>query len=193
MKTRHIQSIAVFCGSNAGGSADFAEGARALGTALGTSGIKLVYGGTTKGLMGEVADAALAADGKIHGVITRRLMEKGHAHEGLTESEISETLRARKQRMVELADAFIALPGGIGTLEEFMETWTMNQLGEIDKPVGLLNTLGFFEPFLGFVDHMVANRFLPPEHRHSICVDADPVGLIDKLRHFERTSVPKWL
>lgn len=193
MSTRTIKSIAVFCGSNVGGSAAFAEGARALGTALGTTDIRLVYGGTHKGLMGAVADAALAANGEIHGVITRRLMEKGHAHEGLTVREVAETLRARKERMAELADAFIALPGGIGTLEEFMETWTMNQLGEIDKPVGLLNTLGFFEPFLGFIDHMVASRFLPPEHRHSVCVDADPVALIEKLRTFERTTVPKWL
>ncbi|WP_319517701.1 TIGR00730 family Rossman fold protein [uncultured Martelella sp.] len=193
MSARNIKSIAVFCGSNTGGAVDFADGARALGTALARAGIQLVYGGTTKGLMGEVADAALEGNGEIHGVITRRLMEKGHAHEGLTRSEVAEPLRARKERMVELADAFIALPGGIGTLEEFMETWTMNQLGEIDKPVGLLNTLGFFEPFLGFIDHMVASRFLPPEHRHSVCVDADPAVLVNKLRSFERTTVPKWL
>jgi len=102
-------------------------------------------------------------------------------------------LRGRKARMADLADAFIAMPGGIGTMEEMMEVWTMNQLGEIDKPVGLLNINDFYAPFLGFIDHMVTSRFLPPEHRHSICVDPDAARLIDKLRAFEKTDVPKWL
>jgi uncharacterized protein (TIGR00730 family) len=95
--------------------------------------------------------------------------------------------------MADLADAFIAMPGGIGTVEELMEVWTMNQLSEIDKPVGLLDIAGFFAPFLCFIDHMVETRFLPSAHRCSICVDAEPASLIEKLRAFERTSVPKWL
>jgi uncharacterized protein (TIGR00730 family) len=193
MTTRSIQTVAVFCGSNFGASDAFAEGARALGGALGKAGITVVYGGTTKGLMGVVADAALAAGGSVHGVITQSLHQRGHSHAGLTHHEITPTLRGRKQRMVEIADAFIALPGGIGTIEELMEVWTMNQLSEIDKPVGLLNTAGFFTAFLGFIDHMVDTKFLPPAHRHSISVDADATALIDKLRNYARVDVPKWL
>jgi uncharacterized protein (TIGR00730 family) len=193
MTIRSIKTVAVFCGSNFGASEEFAGGARALGGALRKAGIAIVYGGTTKGLMGIVADAALAAGGNVHGVITESLHRRGHSHAGLTGHEIAPTLRGRKERMVELADAFIALPGGIGTIEEFMEVWTMNQLSEIDKPVGLLNTAGFFTPFLGFIDHMVDTKFLPPAHRHSISVDADAAALIDKLRNYARVDVPKWL
>ncbi|MDF2117695.1 TIGR00730 family Rossman fold protein [Roseiarcaceae bacterium H3SJ34-1] len=193
MTTRQIKSIAVFCGSNYGASEAFADGARALGKALGTAGITMVYGGTTKGLMGIVADTALACGGSVYGVITESLHRRGHSHAGLTNHEISPTLRGRKQRMVEMADAFIALPGGIGTVEEFMEVWSMNQLSEIDKPVGLLNVAEFFTAFLGFIDHMVETKFLPPAHRHSICVDADAATLIDKLRNYARVDVPKWL
>lgn len=190
---RSITSIAVFCGSNFGNSDAYADGARGLGRALAVAGITLVYGGTTKGLMGIVADSLIAAGGTAHGVITEKLRERGHAHPGLHRSQIVATLRLRKQRMVELADAFIAMPGGIGTMEEMMEVWTMNQLSEIDKPVGLLNIADFYRPFLAFIDHMVLCKFLPAEHRHSICVDPDPAALIEHLRNFVPTSVPKWL
>jgi uncharacterized protein (TIGR00730 family) len=190
---RSLSSIAVFCGSNFGNSDAYAEGARRLGRALAAAGITMVYGGTMKGLMGVVADALIDAGGTAHGVITEALRRRGHTHPNLQRSEIVPTLRARKERMAELADAFIAMPGGIGTMEEMMEVWTMNQLSEIDKPVGLLNISEFYQPFLAFIDHMVTCKFLPPEHRHSICVDADPVSLIEQLRHFVPTSVPKWL
>ena len=190
---RSIRAIAVFCGSNHGASDVFADGARALGHALGKAGITIVYGGTTRGLMGVVADAALASGGNVHGVITESLHQRGHSHSGLTQHEIAPTLRSRKERMVALADAFIALPGGIGTIEELVEVWTMNQLSEIDKPVGLLNTSGFFTAFLGFIDHMVDTKFLPAAHRRSISVDADASALIDKLRSYARVDVPKWL
>ena len=193
MTTRPIKAIAVFCGSNFGGSEAFSEGARALGTTLAKAGVTLVYGGTTKGLMGVVADATLAAGGEVHGIITERLHERGHSHPGLTRHEISPTLRQRKERMAELADAFIGLPGGIGTVEEFVEVWTRNQLGEIDKPAGLLDTAGFYTLFLKFIDHMVATKFLPAPHRHSISVDADPEALLEKLRRFQRVDTPKWL
>lgn len=191
--SRSITSVAVFCGSNFGDSDAYAEGARRLGRALAGAGITLVYGGTTKGLMGVVADSLIEAGGTAHGVITEKLRQRGHAHPNLHRSEIVASLRLRKQRMVELADAFIAMPGGIGTMEEMMEVWTMNQLSEIDKPVGLLNIADFYRPFLTFIDHMVNRKFLPPEHRHSISVDPDPAALIDQLRNFIPTSVPKWL
>jgi uncharacterized protein (TIGR00730 family) len=193
MALRHIKTVAVFCGSNLGNSGVYADGARNLGTALARADIALVYGGTTKGLMGILADAALDAGGTVHGIITDRLHQRGHSHAGLTRHEIVATLRTRKERMADLADAFIAMPGGIGTVEELMGVWTMNQLSEIDKPVGLLDIAGFFAPFLCFIDHMVETRFSPSAHRRSICVDAEPASLIEKLRAFERTSVPKWL
>ena len=193
MSLRQIKAVAVFCGSNFGNSDAYAEGARQLGTTLARENITLIYGGTTKGLMGIVADAVLSNGGDAHGIITERLHLRGHSHAGLTCSEMVATLRNRKERMTELADAFVAMPGGIGTMEEMMEVWTMNQLAEIDKPVGLLDIDGFFAPFLKFIDHMVDTKFLPPAHRHSICVDPDAAPLLDKLRTFERTDVPKWL
>jgi uncharacterized protein (TIGR00730 family) len=193
MTTRSIRTIAVFCGSNYGASDAFADGARALGHALAKAGITIVYGGTADGLMRAVADAALDSGGNVHGVITASLHQRGHSHSDLTRHEIALTLRSRKERMIELADAFIALPGGIGTIEELMEVWTMNQLSEIDKPVGLLDTADFFAAFLGFIDHMVDTKFLPAAHRHSICVDVDADALIDKLRRYKRVDVPKWL
>jgi uncharacterized protein (TIGR00730 family) len=191
--SRTLKAVAVFCGSNFGATDAYAAGARALGTALAAARITLVYGGTNKGLMGVVADAALAGGGRVHGVITERLHQRGHSHAGLTHHEIAPTLRARKERMADLADAFIALPGGIGTMEEFMEVWTMNQLGEVDKPAGLLDTESFFTAFLAFVDHMVEARFLPAAHRHSIAVDADAAVLVEKLRTFVKVDAPKWL
>lgn len=190
---RSIRTVAVFCGSNLGASEQFSDGARALGQALGAAGIAVVYGGTRRGLMGVVADAALASGGNVHGVVTENLHALGHSHPGLTGHEIAPTLRRRKERMVELADAFVALPGGIGTMEELMEVWAMNQLSEIDKPIGLLNSAGFFTPFLEFVDHMVDSGFLPAAHRHAVCVDADASALLEKLRSHTRVDVPKWL
>lgn len=193
MPNRSLKSIAVFCGSNFGGSPEFAHGARTLGQALGKAGITVVYGGTTKGLMGVVADAALETGGAVHGVITVSLHQRGQSHSRLTTHEITRSLRSREQRMIELADAFIALPGGIGTLEELMIVWSMNQLSEIDKPIGILNTAGYFTTFLGFIDHMIKTKFLPAQHRQTLSIDENAVALIDKLRNYERVAVPKWL
>lgn len=193
MSIRPIEAVAVYCGSNFGGSEAFATGAHCLGQALGRARIAVVYGGTSKGLMGTLADAVLGAGGQVHGVVTQSLHQRGQSHGALTRHEITPSLRSRKERMVELADAFIALPGGIGTLEELMEVWSMNQLAEMDKPIGLLNIAGFYTPFLAFIDHMVATKFLPAAHRHSIVVDTDADGLLDKLRRYRRVDVPKWL
>jgi uncharacterized protein (TIGR00730 family) len=190
---RRLGAIAVFCGSNAGGSPDFAEAAAGLGEALAKRGITLVYGGTHKGLMGVLADAVLAGGGTAHGVITERLHARGHLHERLTVHEIVAGMRLRKERMLELADACIALPGGLGTVEEFMEAWTLNQLGDIDKPVGLFNVRGYYDPLMAFVDGMIANRFLPAAHRDSVVLDADPGALIDGLAAQPPITVPKWM
>jgi uncharacterized protein (TIGR00730 family) len=191
--TRTLTSVAVFCGSNKGHGGTYGEGAAALGRAIARRGMTLVYGGTHKGLMGVLADACIEARGRTHGIITRRLHGKGHLHERLHVHEIAETMRARKERMAELADAVIALPGGIGTLEEFMEAWTLNQLGETDKPAGLLDVDGYYQPFLAFVDSMIARGFLPEAHRHSIVVSPDPEALLDGLANLPPITTPKWM
>ncbi len=193
MSQRRIASIAVFCGSNTGKGDTYTDAARALGEAIGRRGLTLVYGGTHKGLMGVLADAVLASGGRAHGVITERLAAKGHTHPSLTVTETVGHMRARKERMAELADAFIALPGGIGTLEEFMEIWTLNQLGDLDKPAGLLDVGGYYQRFMGFIDHMIAENFLPAAHRNGISLDPAPDALIDKLIAFEKVTVPKWM
>jgi uncharacterized protein (TIGR00730 family) len=191
--TRTINRIAVFCGSNFGRGDAYKQGAAGLGRAMARHGIGLVYGGTNKGLMGVLADAVLEGGGSAHGVITTRLQGKGHLHPGLKDFEVQPSMLARKARMAELADAFIALPGGIGTLEEFMEVWTLNQLGEIDKPAGLLDIAGFYAPFMGFIDHMIAESFLPAAHRGSIVVTPDPQALIEGLISYQPVTVPKWM
>ncbi len=188
-----IKTVAVFSGSNFGRGDQYIRAAAALGSYLGANGIKIVYGGTSQGLMGVLADAALAAGGTVHGVITQRLLEKGHLHAGLTTHEITDRMNGRKQRMALLADAFIALPGGIGTLEEFSEIWSLNLLGELDKPAALYNIGGYFDPLMRFVDHMIAEEFLPAAHRQGVVISDEPAELIDRLRTFERVDVPKWV
>lgn len=190
---RTIRSVAVFSGSNFGRTQDYRHDAAELGRELARRGISIVYGGTMKGLMGVLADAAIADGGRVHGVITERLLAKGHLHPGLVSHEVLPSMRARKARMAELADAFIALPGGIGTLEEFAEVWTLNQLGDFDKPVGLYDTNGFWRPFMAFVDHMIAEAFLPAAHRATVVVSSDPAAMLDGLARNEGFTVPKWL
>lgn len=169
------------------------DAATELGTLLAKSGIRLVYGGTHKGLMGAVADAVLSNGGEAYGVITERLLGKGHLHEGLTGHEVTATMKERKHRMAELADAFIGMPGGIGTMEEFLEVWTLNQLGDLDKPPGLFSVDGYFEPFMAFIDHMIKEAFLPAAHRQSVVVESNAKALLEGLMSFEKVSVPKWL
>jgi uncharacterized protein (TIGR00730 family) len=193
MTLRTLSGVAVFCGSNAGEGTAYVDAAAALGRAFAARGVALVYGGTHKGLMGVLADALLEAGGEAHGVITERLHGKGHLHERLTRHEIVADMRVRKARMLSLADACIALPGGLGTVEEFMEAWTLNQLGDIDKPVGLLNVEGYYDPFMAFVDTMISRRFLPAQHRETVAVDADPAALLDKLAAMPPITTPKWM
>jgi uncharacterized protein (TIGR00730 family) len=193
MSARNIRSVAVFCGSNFGEGERYRAAAARLGAVLAERGITLVYGGTMKGLMGIVADAVIDGGGTTHGVITRRLADRGHLHQRISTHEILTDMAARKARMRELADACVALPGGIGTVEEFMEAWTLNQLGDADKPVGLLDVDGFFAPFMAFVDGMIARKFLPVEHRASLVVRDEPGALIDALAAQPGITVPKWM
>ena len=193
MTARSIAAIAVFCGSNSGEGDAYRDAATRLGRELARRQITLVYGGTHKGLMGVLADATLASGGQVHGVITERLQAKGHLHPSLTVHETVADMHIRKARMLELAHACIALPGGIGTIEEFMEAWTLNQLGDIDKPTGLLDVANYFAPLLSFFDGMVQRRFLPAEHRAALPVSDDPGILIDRLVAYTAPTAPKWL
>lgn len=188
-----LRSIAVFCGSNFGVSPDYAEAAKALGTAIATRGITLVYGGTSKGLMGVVADAALAAGGQVVGVINQRLHDRGHLHPRLSQHEVMPHMRARKARMAELADAFIALPGGLGTLEELFEVATLTQLGDHTKASGVLNTRGFYEPMRAMLSMATDEGFLKAEHRDMIVVEAQPEALLDGLAAWRAPTVTKWI
>jgi uncharacterized protein (TIGR00730 family) len=193
MPAPHLKRIAIYCGSNTGRGAVYMDAAARMGTELATRNIEIVYGGTHKGLMGALADAALSAGGTVTGILTERLQGKGHAHPDLTVLEVMPTMRARKSRMIEISDAFVAMPGGIGTLEEFMEVWTLNQLGELSKPAGLYDVNGYYQPLMGMVDHMIAEAFLPASHRDAIVVASDPARLVDGLRDHRPVTAPKWI
>lgn len=193
MTTRQLRSIAVFCGSNFGSGDTYRSAAIKLGQELAARGVSLVYGGTHKGLMGLLADAVLERGGAAHGIINQRLYNRGHLHPGLTSHEIAADMRSRKARMLALADACIALPGGLGTVEEFMEAWTLNQLGDVDKPVGLYDVDAYYQPLLTFVDTMIAREFLPAAHRTSIVVSSDAATLMDALAKQPPITVPKWM
>ncbi|MDQ8023583.1 MAG: TIGR00730 family Rossman fold protein [Moraxellaceae bacterium] len=190
--TLKLKRIAVYCGSNFGISPVYAEGACALGTVLAELGITLVYGGTHKGLMGVTADAVLAAGGEVHGVISQRLFERGHLHPGLTRHEITPDMRSRKARMADLADGFIALPGGLGTLEELFEVATLTQLGDHVKPSGVLNINGFYNPMRAMLENMAKGEFMRIEHVDMIQLDADPKQLIARMDAWEMPTVEKW-
>ncbi len=156
-------------------------------------GCTLVYGGGKVGLMGVIGDAAMAAGGRVIGVTPRRLVEKEVAHTGLTELRVVDSMHERKAMMAELSDAFIALPGGIGTFEEFFEVLTWSQLGFHAKPCGLLNVAGYYDQLLGFLDHSVTQGFLRKEHRSMVLTDTEPARLLDQLETFRMPVVNKWL
>lgn len=188
-----MNSLCVFCGSNPGASPAYGDAAARLGGALARRGLTLVYGGGRVGLMGVVADAALAAGGKVIGVIPEALATRELAHAGLTDLQVVGSMHERKARMSELADGFLALPGGIGTLEEWFEVWTWSQLGFQPKPCGLLEVAGYYRHLLAFLDHMTAQRFLSEPHRAMAIVDDDPERLLDRLAAYRPTSGRKWI
>jgi uncharacterized protein (TIGR00730 family) len=188
-----LRSIAVFCGSNFGISPEYAQAAQALGSEIARRGLRLVYGGTHKGLMGLLADAALAEGGTVVGVINRRLHERGHLHPGLSQHEVVDHMRIRKARMAELADAFIALPGGLGTLEELFEASTLTQLGEQAKACGALNVRGFFDPMRAMLERCVEEGFLKPQHRDMLVIAPQPPALLDALEAWLPPTVTKWI
>ncbi|RKP58856.1 TIGR00730 family Rossman fold protein [Pararobbsia silviterrae] len=188
-----IHSIAVFCGSNFGRVDAYRNAARETGAEIARRGWQLVYGGTDKGLMGVVADAVLANGGKAHGVITQALSVRGQQHAGLTSSEIVGDMRTRKARMADLADAFVALPGGFGTLEELLEIATLAQLGEHRKPFGLLDVLDFYRPLREMFGHAVDEGFMKIEHARMPVFDSRPAPLLDALEVWRAPTVTKWI
>jgi len=188
-----LASVCVYCGSATGNRSEYAQAARELGALLGNRQIRLVFGGGSVGLMGVLADAVLDAGGKVTGVIPSGLRTAELAHETLTEMIVVDTMHARKQRMVELADAFIALPGGIGTMDELFETWTWLQLGIHAKPVGLLNVVGYFDPLINFLGQMCDHGFLHKAHFESLIIDSDAQELLARLCTFILPSARRWL
>ncbi|QLC26040.1 TIGR00730 family Rossman fold protein [Parasphingopyxis algicola] len=176
-----MRRLAVYCGSNAGVEPRFAEAAKALGREMAARDIGLVYGGGRLGLMGMVADAVLEAHGEAHGVIPEALVDLEVAHQGLTELHIVTSMHERKAKMTDLCDGFVALPGGIGTLDELFEAWSWNALGYHAKPFLLLNVAGFWNSLIGFVDHAMANGFISPARREQLLVATDIGDAIDQL------------
>jgi uncharacterized protein (TIGR00730 family) len=181
-------SVCVYCGSRHGEQAIYTAAAQALGAAIGQQGWQLVYGGGKVGLMGEVADATLAAGGRVVGVIPESLKRAEVGHLGLHELHVVPTMHVRKQMMAERADAFIALPGGIGTLEELYEVWTWRQLGYHDQPIGLLNIGGYYDHLLRFMQHSVEQGFLSAPQHAVLEVGTDPAVLLQKMYALSRSA-----
>lgn len=188
-----FRRVAVYCGSSNHVPAPYFDAARAFGDLLAQRGIGLVFGGGRVGLMGAVADAVLAAGGEAIGVIPHKLRDLEVAHRGLTELLEVDSMHARKSVMASLADAFVALPGGFGTLDEIFEVTTWNQLGYHKKPAGLLNVDGYFDALEGFIRHAVETGFVRGLHSDLLLVDADPVALLERLEVAELPDLQKWI
>ncbi|MEM1284798.1 MAG: TIGR00730 family Rossman fold protein [Pseudomonadota bacterium] len=188
-----MKSVCVFCGSNPGKDPAYGQAAEELGAAIASSGRTLVYGGAEVGLMGMVADAALAAGGEVIGVIPIALVEKEIAHKGLTRLESVSSMHERKARMADLSDGFVNLPGGTGTLEEMFEVWTWGQLGFHAKPIAVLNVLGFYDPLMAFLDHQRDEGFVKPTLRDTLLSETDPNRLLDAMARYEPPVVQKWV
>lgn len=187
-----LKSVCVFCGASTGSQPIYAEAATLLGRTLAERGLRLIYGGGAVGLMGIVADAALAAGGEVIGIIPQSLERSEIGHTGLTRLEVVDGMHARKARMAELADAFIALPGGLGTLEELFEVWTWGQLGYHGKPLGLLEVNGLYRQLGDFLDHLVGEGFVRPHHRAMLHRSESPTDLLDQLGNWQADVAPKW-
>ena len=188
-----ISTVCIFCGSNSGNNEVYAETTRALVRALAAAGIRIVFGGGKVGLMGVVAESAIKAGAHVIGVTPRQLLEREVVHKGLTELHVVESMHERKVMMNNLADAFIALPGGMGTLDEIFEVLTLTQLGVHRKACGFLNVAGFYDRLMDFLDHAVDERFIRSEHRGMIVVETDPLRLLNGLQNWTMPEVSKWM
>ncbi len=188
-----IQSICIYCGSNFGRQTIYTETAQALGELLAERGIRLIYGGAKVGLMGVVADAALSNGGEVIGVIPDSLVTHEVAHTSLTDLIITDSMHTRKMRMAELADAFIALPGGWGTLDEMFEVLTWAQLGFHQKPCGLLNVAGYYEGLKQFFKHTIEEAFVRSSNYDLLLIESEPNILLNRLLQYESSHTPKWI
>lgn len=188
-----LASVCVYCGSSPGADPRFAAVAEELGRLLVEQGLRLVYGGGHVGLMGRLADAVLAAGGEVHGVITAALRDREVAHGGLTRLDVVDTMHERKARMSDLADGFLMLPGGFGTLDEFFEAVTWTQLGIQSKPCAVLDVNGFFAPLVDFIEAATESRFISSEHRDMIITSDDPRQLLDRMARWQPPSTGRWL
>jgi uncharacterized protein (TIGR00730 family) len=190
-----MKSICVFCGSSDTVHADYIAAARTLGRTLAERGIRLIFGGGKTGLMGAVADGILETGGEVIGVIIPTMNTAALAHIGLTQMDVVAGMHARKARMHELADGYIAMPGGLGTFDELFETVTWAQTGAHEKPVGLLNVKNYYAPLLAAIDHAVQEGFIFKEHRDVLFCEADPNALIDKMERYEHphAAVKRWM
>ena len=180
-----LTRLCVFCGTNTGSRADYRTAARELGSLLADEGIELVYGGASVGIMGELADAVQEGGGHVTGIIPQQLIQKEAAHRGIQDLIVVASMHQRKSQMADLSDGFIALPGGIGTLEGFFEILTWGQLGIHAKPCGVLNIAGYFDSLTAFLDHAVKEGFLTEPHRQTIMVESSPKALLERLRAYE--------
>jgi uncharacterized protein (TIGR00730 family) len=188
-----LSSVCVFCGSNGGADPAYLSAADAVGSGLAQRGIRVVYGGGRVGLMGALADAARAAGGEVVGVMPQQLVDREIGHTGIDDLRVVDTMHERKALMVELADGFVALPGGIGTLEELFEVYTWAQLGIHAKPLALLDVAGYYEPLAAFLDHAVEQRFLRPETRAMLSVADTLEGVLEKFERWRPAPVHKWI
>lgn len=185
--------ISVFCGSSYGRRDSYRAAAEAMGRLIAERGLGLVYGGGDVGLMGVLADAALDAGGEVVGVIPEALADLELGHAGLTDLRVVDTMHARKAHIIDISDAFVALPGGLGTLEELAEVWTLAQLGYHGKPCAILNVDGYYDPLVAFLDHAVDHRFLGAEHRAMLIVETEPGLLLERIERYEPPTAPKWV
>jgi uncharacterized protein (TIGR00730 family) len=189
-----MDTVCVFCGSSPGARPAYTEATEELARLLAAEGIGVVYGGGGVGLMGKLADAVLAHGGAITGVIPRALVDREIEHRQVEDMRVVDSMHERKALMAELADAFVALPGGIGTLEELVEVFTWSQLGLHRKPCGLLNVEGYYQRLADFLDHAVQERFLLEQHRATLMAESDPGALLERLRAHRPDAVePKWI
>ncbi|MGR9115715.1 MAG: LOG family protein [Gammaproteobacteria bacterium] len=190
---KQIKSICVYCGSSPGRLEAYAQAAQMLAETLVRRNIRLVYGGASVGIMGRVADRVLQLGGQVIGVIPEALVRKEVAHNHLTELHVTHSMHERKTQMAELADGFIALPGGIGTLEELFEIWTWAQLGIHDKPCGLINVGGYYDSLIKFLDHAFAEQFVKQPHRGMLIVETEPEALLDRYVDYQSPVVAQWV
>jgi len=187
-----LRTICVFCAANPGNDPAFVAQARAMGAYLAGSGRRLIYGGGRTGLMGALAEGALGAGGEVIGIMPRHLVDREVAHTGLTELRVVASMHERKALLATLSDGFLAMPGGLGTMEELFEIWTWGQLGLHRKPYGLLEVAGFYAPLLAFLDHAVTAGFIRQPYRDLLVVDTDPASLIARMEAMQPPELARW-